>query len=589
MEMIKNAFKWLFKTIFTVIIVFAVLIFFLTAFIAKLSFENVKQSAIPTNSFLLLSFPHGLAESPNEMIDLANFKVSNINQRNLIFGEVLQKIAFASQDSRIKGVLIDLDNWNLSYQHTNEISGAVKEFKAHGKSVTAYGSGFSKINYLAALSADEIVADPSNSSSIILNGISVSVPYFKELGDKLGMEVDVIHVGKFKGAGENFARKNMSDQFRISIERIIDDRLNLFAETVSFRRGIDQSEIATKIESGEMVFITPKEALEIKLVDRLMSFEDLKEEIGAGEKQIINISNYENEFNDFGSNSEDRIAVIYAEGNIIDHDDESVFSEPVINPAKIDRIIRKIKKDKGIKAVVLRVNSPGGSALASEKILRRIIELKKEIPVIVSMGSTAASGGYYISCHGTKIFADPYTITGSIGVVSMIPNMSKLFDKIGIKNERISRGKYSDIFDLTKESSFEDSVLLAHSMGKIYEEFKGRVSSGRNISPENLELIAQGQIWTGRQAKSNGLVDEVGGLNAAIEEAAKLTGLTSFETVSFPENRTFSEKLFSMEIEDSSVLNPNDLKGIFRNEAEYLKNIILFGNKPSLLMPVMFE
>ena len=585
METVRNALKWFFKTTVTVIIVFAVLIFFMLAFVAKLSIENNKSKPVSLDSYVQLSFPHGLTESPSDLIDISGFSIADINKKALTLGDVLQKLSIAAKDLRVKGILIDIDNWNLSYEHTNEIITSLK--KLVEKHIIAYGSNLGNVSYLAALSADEIIIDPSNSSTIILSGLSVSVPYFKKLGDKLGVDVEVIHIGQFKGAGENFTRDTMSDEYRLSLEKVINSRIDNFSEAVSLYRKHDRSDFTEKILKGEIVFITPRQALDMDLIDKLMPYEEMLSENLIGDKQIIDISDYDHNVPD--EKNKDRIAVIYAEGNIIDSDLGSSFSENVINPASFRRIMKKIRKDDKIKAVVLRINSPGGSALASEKILRQIISLKNDIPVIVSMGSTAASGGYYIACQGTKIFADKYTITGSIGVVSMIPNFKKMLEKIGISSQKVVKGKYSDIFDFSKEQCSEGTELMRLSMLRIYDEFKGRVSEGRNISPEDLEKIAQGQIWTGEQAKEIGLVDEIGGLEAAIEEAAKISGLEDFETVSFPENKTFSEKIFNIETDDSSVYSMLRNTGMIENELKVLRTAIIFEGKPSLIMPVFME
>ncbi|MBU4487111.1 MAG: signal peptide peptidase SppA, partial [Candidatus Delongbacteria bacterium] len=479
METIKNAIKWFFKTTFTVIIVFVVLLFFLTAIIAKLSYENIMPKEISKGSYIVLKFPDGLLESPLEQFNFQSFKASDLNRKTLILSDVLQGISHASKDTRINGIILDLNNWNIALEHTSEITKSLEKFKESKKSVIAIGSQLGKGNYLAALAGNEIILDPSNSSTVFISGFNISVPYFKDMGDKLGISVNVIHIGQYKGAGENFARNNMSDQYRVSIERIIGDRLDLFTSSVSDYRKIEKTTVSDMIEKGEMVFITPEEALSMKLVDKLMSYDDFISERNIKTKQILNIEDY-NEYADVIY--EDKIAVIMAEGNIVDSNGSMTFSDETINPEKFEKIISKIKKDKDIKAVVLRVNSPGGSALASEKILRKIKDLKKSMPVVVSMGSMAASGGYYISCQGTKIYADPYTITGSIGVVSMIPNIKNLYDKIGINSERIVKGKYSDMFDFTKEQSEDDITVLRKAMEKIYIEFKSRVSEGRKIN-----------------------------------------------------------------------------------------------------------
>ncbi|HAQ62369.1 TPA: signal peptide peptidase SppA [Candidatus Delongbacteria bacterium] len=586
MDTIKSAVKWFFKTTFTVIIVFAVLFFFLAAFIAKMTYENIRPDEILKGSYLVLSFPSGLPESPSEHINLQGFRAGDINKKALTLYNVLSDIDHASSDSRIKGIFIDLDNWGISPEHTNEISSSLVIFRESGKPVTAVGSGLDKNNYQAALAADEIIMDPSSSCTIILNGYSASVPYFKDMGDKLGITVNAIHIGKYKGAGENFSRNSMSDQYKESIEKILNDRFDLFSGSVSERRGIEKSVFAGRIDKGEMVFITPQQAFDLKLVDKLMSFDDVIKDKNLKTKQLVDVSDYIITEEKTGAA---HIAVIFAEGNIVDGYVETAFGDDTINPEKFEKILNKIKKNKDIKAIVLRVNSPGGSALASEKILRKITNIKQDMPVVVSMGPVAASGGYYISCQADKIFADPYTITGSIGVVSLLPNLKGISDKIGIKNETIVKGKYSDIFDLTKDQSQEDIQIIRGSMEKIYTEFKARVSAGREINETELEKIAQGQIWTGRQAKENGLVDELGGLNTAILEAKKLANLDDFKIVTYPENRSISEKIFSAEFEETDIFSGFEKAGYFQNEISMIKNAVLFANRPALIFPVIIE
>jgi len=586
METIKNAIKWFFKTTFTVIIVFAVLLFFLTAFIAKLTYDNVKPEEIFKGSYIVLKFPQGLLESPTEMISFESFKMSDLSKKTLVLNDVLHRISLASKDSRIKGVILDMDNWNIAAEHTSEINNSLKKFKESKKPVYALGSQLDKTNYAAALAADEIIMDPSNSAMIMINGFSVSVPYFKDMGDKLGISVNVIHIGEYKGSGENFSRNSMSDQYRSSIEKIINDRLDLFAGSIAENRKIEKEKVLDMIEKGDMVFITPEQAMNMNLVDKLMSYDNFIQENNIKEKQLLDIRDY-NDLEEASENS--KIALILAEGTIVDSEINSAFGEGTINPHEFEKIISQIKKDKSIKAVVLRVNSPGGSALASEKILRKLKDLKNTMPLIVSMGPVAASGGYYIACCGTKIFADQNTITGSIGVVSMIPNVKELTDKLGIKNEKIVKGKYSDIFDLTKEKSEDDISLMRKAMEKIYIEFKSRVSEGRNITDEELEKIAQGQIWTGRQAKENRLIDEIGGLEAAVEEAKVMAGLTSFSLITYPKNKTISEKIFSMESEETGIFSSIDKIGYFNNELDFIKKAVLFGNQPAAVLPVYFE
>ncbi|MBN2858419.1 MAG: signal peptide peptidase SppA [Candidatus Delongbacteria bacterium] len=584
MDLIKRAFKWVLKTSVTVAIVFLMMIFLVSALLTKLSFEEMnRKGVIRPGSFLVLAFPEGLTESPSEQFNITSFNFSELNKRSLILSDVLYGITQASLDNRIKGILLDLDSWNVSAEHTGEIITALNSFKESGKTVTAFGSGLNNLSYYAASGASEIVLDPSNSVTILLNGMSVSVPYFKDAGDKIGVNVNVIHIGQFKGAGENFARNSMSDEYRISILKILEDRMDVYAEAVSLSRSIDKKIYLKKIEDGDLAFITPNEALEYNIVDKLSSYDDLLSELELNKEKLVGIRDYS--FTD-ETESENRIAVILLEGNILDSGYGDRFSESSITPDKFENILSLLKKDKSVKAVVIRINSPGGSALASEKILRKINSI--DMPVVVSMGPVAASGGYYISCSADRIFAEPNTVTGSIGVVSMLPNINRLYEKMGIKSEKITMGKYSDIFDLTKEDQEEDIALIRKSMEKIYEEFKFRVSEGRSIPLDELEKIAQGQIWTGRQAKDNGLVDETGGLIKAIGEAASLAGLENYDTVYFPENKMLSERIFNAESLESNVFG-SELNDFFKSESKLIKNALMFRNEPVLLLPVYFE
>ena len=263
--------------------------------------------------------------------------------------------------------------------------------------------------------------------------------------------------------------------------------------------------------------------------------------------------------------------------------------EDSIYPEKFNKIFDKIEKDKDIKALVVRVNSPGGSALASELILQRIEKLKKKMPVVVSMGSVAASGGYYISTFADKIFLDKYSVTGSIGVVAIIPNFKDLVNKIGINYEKIEKGRFADLFYLTDSTSREEIDLFKKIMTKKYVELKDRVSKGRNINLDDLEEIAQGKIWTGDQAVKNGLADEIGGLEKAIEEAAKIARIKSYNVEMFPKSKTFAEKLFETDIETSVNIFDGIESKELKNSLQLLDNSIKYSKKPILLMPYNLE
>ena len=590
MEYLKRGFKWLIKTTLTVTIVFVVFFIFAAIFISKISYDQLNDGkVVKSDSFLILSFPNGLKEAATDQINLFSLNnLKDISKRQLTFYEVLQSINQASNDDKIKGIMLDLDSWGVSSVHTKEISLVMEKFKLTGKKIYAYSNGMSKSNYLAAIYADEIVMPPSSSSNLNLSGYSISIPYYKELGSKLGISVNVIHIGDFKGSGENFARATMSDNYRKSITDLLDARLELYIDDVSTNRGIEKKTLTSLLLSGDLAFITPKEALKLKLIDKTQSYSDFLSEKNITKKQLVQINDYPPKNNYTFSDS--KIAVVFAEGEITMGTNGSIGKmNESIYPDKFNKIFEKIEKDKDIKALVLRVNSPGGSALASELILQKINSLKKKIPVVVSMGSVAASGGYYISSFADKIFLDKYSVTGSIGVVSIIPNFKEMIDKIGINYEKIEKGKYANIFNFTDSTSQEEIALFRKVMTEIYVEFKDRVSKGRNINIDELEEIAQGKIWTGEQAVANGLADEIGGIEKAIEEAANIARIKNFNVEMFPKPKTFAEKLFDAEVETSVNIFAGIESKELKSSLKLLDNSIKYAKKPILLMPYSVE
>jgi protease-4 len=521
---------------------------------------------------------------------LKKFRVNNLrdlSKKQLTFYEVLKSIEQAGTDEKIKGIILDLDSWKVSSVQTKEISLALKKFKESGKKIFAYSYGITKGSYLAAIFADEIIMPPTNSSDLILSGYSISLPYYKDLGDKLGISVNVIHIGDFKGFGENYAKNKMSDNLRKSYTDLLDSRLDLFAQDVADNRKIDKNDFLNRLLNGEFAYINPNEALENKLIDKTQSYNDFLNDQGINEKQLLDINNYPPK--EQYTFSDSKIAVVFAEGDITMGNNGMSYGGDSIYPDKFYKIFDKIEKDEDIKAVVLRINSPGGSSLASELILQRIKNLNKTVPVVVSMGSVAASGGYYISSNADKIFLDKYSITGSIGVVSVIPNFKKLVDKIGINYEKIEKGKYTNILDLTDSVSQDDILLFRNVMQDIYTEFKDRVSTGRNINVDDLEKIAQGKVWTGDQAVANGLADEIGGIEKAIEEAANIAKIKNYNVEMFPKSKSFTEKLFDAKIETSTNIFAGIDSKELKSSLKLLDNSIKFAKKPILLMPFNVE
>ncbi|MBN2789043.1 MAG: signal peptide peptidase SppA [Candidatus Delongbacteria bacterium] len=588
MESLKRLLKWFLKTTFTVVIVFSVMFVFILLFISKITYDQMNDNInIKKDSYVVLAFPNGLKESPSNEFNLYSMRFKDLNKRELTFYEVLRSIDQAADDSKISGIILDLDSWNISSVHTKELSVAMEKFKESGKKIFAYSNGMNKNSYLAAIYADEIVMPPSNSSNLMLSGYSISVPYYKDLGTKLGINVNVIHIGDFKGSGENFARNSMSDNFRESITDLLDARLELFIDDVTSKRNIDKNTFTTQLLNGDLAFINPNEAIQFKLIDKTQSYDDFLGDKSIRKKQLVQINDYPPKENYTFSDS--KIAVVFAEGTIDMGNGNVEYMDDTIYPEKFSKIFDKIEKDKDIKALVLRVNSPGGSALASELILQKIGDLKKRIPVIVSMGPVAASGGYYISSFADKIFLDKYSVTGSIGVVAIIPNFKEMVDKIGINYEKIEKGKYADLFNLTDSTSQEELALFKKVMTETYVEFKDRVSKGRNMDLDDLEKIAQGKIWTGEQAVANGLTDEIGGLQKAIEEAAVIARIKNYSVEMFPKSKSFTEKLFETEMETSVKIFDRIESKELKSSLRLLENSLKFSKRPVLLMPYSVE
>ena len=316
MEYLKKGFKWFVKTTLTVVIVFVVLFIFTALFISKISYDHLgDKTVIKKDSYLVLSFPNGLRESPSDKFNLLSMNFKDLSKRQLTFYEVIRSINQATDDKKIKGIILELDSWGISSVHTKELSIALEKFKLAEKKIYAYSNGMNKSSYLAAIYADEIIMPPSSSSSLILTGYSVSIPYYKDLGNNLGINVNVIHIGDFKGAGENFARNTMSKNFRSSITDLLDARLELFVEDVSKNRKIDKNTFTSLLLNGDLAFIDPKEAVKFNLIDKTQSYDEFLSEKSIDKKQLVGINDYPPKDNYTFSDS--KIAIVFAEGGIV--------------------------------------------------------------------------------------------------------------------------------------------------------------------------------------------------------------------------------------------------------------------------------
>ena len=489
-----------------------------------------KESINNNYSYIMLS-PTNLTDDKLQTNLLKNAK-QNISFRDLTIG-----IETAAKDQKIKGIIIDLDRVLLTSSNIEELTPKLEAFKKANKKIYAYGSYIDNQNYSLALNADEIIMVPSSSASISITGYHYSNLYMKKLFDNLGINFEVIHIGDYKSYGENYNKETMSDGLKSELTRILDTRLNTFTKSISQNRKLDLQTINTKLLNGDLALQTPFSARDNGLIDKLEYFGQFLSRIGAKEEDVIDIYSYLSIKTPLKEHAKDKIAIIYAEGPITYL--ETSGGDIVITPENISQKLSELNKISNLKGVVLRVNSPGGSALGAEMIYKALSDI--QVPIYVSMGSTAASGGYYISMAGDKIFADKSTITGSIGVVSILPKVNKGAEKYGVNSSSINKGKYSDVYDPFTPLDDDSRNKITQSMTETYKEFKSRVTTNRKISDAKLETLAQGRIWLGEEAKSNGLVDEIGSLDDTIKALAKTLNLTSYEVVDVYSNESFND------------------------------------------------
>jgi len=494
-------------------------------FLVQNRITEKKEVKIKENSYLVMDFEKGIKEKERENI----FEI----KPGIRLYPSLKAIETATKDKKVKGIIIDLDNVNISTTHIEEIGKKLELFKKSGKKVYAYGRSMNNLNYILASYANEIIMTPSHSTTAMLTGYYREFPYYKGLTDKMGITYNVIHVGDYKAMGENYVREKMSPEYKENITALFDERYKERINLLAKNRKLDSKTLNSLILSGNLAATDAFKLKENKLIDKLENYEKFK-----AQNKIENLV-------DFGEytrglskkkKSGDKIGVIYAEGTIY-YDSKS---ERAILPKKLIKELDKASKDKSVKGVVLRVDSPGGSALASEIIYQSLKEFKK--PLYVSMGSVAASGGYYISSAGEKIFASDSTITGSIGVVSLIPNFEEASKKLDINFEKLEKGKFSGIYSVMDKMDSSEREKIMDSSEKVYGEFKSRILENRkNLNESSLEKIAGGRIWTAKKAKENGLVDEIGGLEVAIEALAKDKGIKEYTVFEYKESKEVGE------------------------------------------------
>lgn len=513
-----------------------------------------KPPVEPTPIVVEITLKGEIAEEPSA-IGLEGTPVSD-NLKSLI--DTIKK---AKADKAVKGMVLQVRELSIGWGKVHELRTAIKDFRTSGKKVVAVLEMVGNAEYMVAAAADEIVMPEGG--WLMLKGLSAELSYYKTALERLGVHVDVLHVGEFKSAGEPFSRTEMSPAHRAEMVELLGGTFELMVEAIAQRQGITPEAAKALIEEGPY---TPKTAKALGLVNRIAYPDQVESEVAKGlslaeikiEKKYGKKKTDPNEFSGLAgfmklmqqlsgdsvkkpSSTKPKIAVIVASGTIQtgNSSGSSIMGGATMGSDTVIKNLRQADKDKTVKAIVLRVDSPGGSALASDLMWREITRIEK--PVIASMSDVAASGGYYISMGADKILAEPGTITGSIGVVSIKPALGGLMEKVGITTDTVVIGKNGDFLSGNRAMTEGEKLAMQKMMDETYEAFVSKAAAGRKMDAVVLEKLARGRVYTGKQAKALGLVDELGTLDDAIRTAKSLSGLDSEDTelLMLPESPNF--------------------------------------------------
>ena len=520
-------------------------------------FSAIGKPSVANNSVLQIKLSGSLPEySPP---DDALAKAIGYT-RPLSFTSVLTQLRKAKVDGRIGAVLLDIDFPELGWGRADELRDAIKDLRTSGKPVYAYMEMGSNKEYYIATAADKIVMPPSG--QLFINGLAAQAMFYKGSLDKLGIEPEVIQIGpKYKNAPDQYTKKEMGEGQREVMNSLLDEYYGRLTNAIAESRKVPVESAKEFIDNAPY---DARKAGELGLIDNAAYREDLydqiKTQLGYGEKEdlrTVSTSRYsEIPSESLGLNNGERVAIVYASGAInTGPSSESMFGGAVAGSDTLVDAINDAADDDSVKAIVLRVDSPGGSALASDLMWNSIEKAKTRKPVVVSMGDVAASGGYYIACNANKIVAQPSTITGSIGVFMGKPVIKGLYDWLGVTDEYVMRGKNAGIFRESDKWTPDERAKMEEQTNIIYfDNFLPKVSAGRNMDVERANSLGQGHVWTGTQAKANGLIDEFGGLEKAIMVAKELAGLPAdkdVKRVAYPAPRPFLESFFGSR--DSSL------------------------------------
>lgn len=526
-------FKFLFASCLGVFLALGLMIFVLFAIGSSFAASQEKTVHVEPNSILYLDFSDPIPEKTD---NLQKDPFSLDEKKILGVYDIVEAIERAAADDDIKGIYLNTELVQGGFATNDVIHDALNDFKAAGKFVISYSKFYDQSAYYISSVADKSFVHPLG--GVDFRGFAAQIPFFTNMLDKVGIKMQAIYAGQFKSATEPFRLTEMSEQNKAQTREFLSDIHANFMKDISKNRNLSIAQLNQVANSYQA--IQSDKAVSGGLIDQVgyedEAFIEIRDRIGldADEKiPMVTLNDYVKanpKDKNFGASS--KIAVVYAEGSIVDGEGENGQT----GDEKYVKIIRKIRKDDKIKAIVLRVNSPGGSAMASENMWRELMLAKEEgMKIVVSMGDYAASGGYYIAAPADKIYAQPNTLTGSIGVFIMIPDASGLLtENIGIGFDTVKTNTFAEGISVVRPLAERERFLLQQRTDMMYETFLERVSMGRNMSRDEVHAVAQGRVWTGQDAIGKGLVDELGGLEDAINHAAELAGVESYRTVEYP-------------------------------------------------------
>lgn len=570
----KQFFKFTFASCLgfaiAMIILWFVMIFSVMGLVATIGSGTDEKKTISENSILHLNL-NGVIQERSTELELPPM-FSDYALKEIGLDRIMTAIDKAAKNPKIKGIYLESGLLQCGYATAQQIRTKLQDFKKSGKFVYAYSDLYAQNGYFLSTVADTLVTNPSG--MIELKGLSSTSMFFKGALDKLGIQMQIFKVGTYKSAVEPFTETKMSDANREQMTMLLSNFWSVILDSVSVSRGVPVAEL-NKYASEGIMLKEQKDFLSSKLVDKLLYRDEfntlLKTKMGIAQDKklkLVSISDMakNSDIIDDNQKSRNTIALVYAVGEI------DGTSTPKVDTRKLSEEIFKIKADSSIKAVVLRVNSPGGSAFGSEQVWYALSELKKVKPFVVSMGDYAASGGYYISCDANWIFAEPTTLTGSIGIFGMLPNTKGLTDKLGLNFDVVQTNPIANFPSMTSPVSAEERMLMQRNVERGYELFTRRCAEGRKMPVESILKVAEGRVWSGVKAKELGLVDELGGMDMALAKAASLANLKDYKVKDYPKKKEFFDQL----LEDYGLAAVTRLTSVLGGD--YFKEYLIINN-----------